>query len=75
MDLKEEYIMYYLAIIQNDTTNALYAYNTESEALAAYHTELAYRAEGRTSTKCAILDTNLRVIRSEIWTAPVTEGE
>lgn len=65
--------MYYLAIIQNDTIAALYTHNTESEALAAYHSELAYRADGRTSTKCAILDSNLRVIRSEIWTAPVTE--
>lgn len=65
--------MYYLAIIQNEQTAALYTYTTESEALAAYHTELAYRAEGRTSTKCAILNANLQVIRSEAWTAEVSE--
>ena len=64
--------MYYLAIIQNEQTATLYTYATESEALAAYHTELAYRAEGRTSTKCAILNASLQVIRSESWSAEVS---
>lgn len=63
--------MYYLAIIQNETTNALYVYNTFEDALAAYHTELAYRAEGRTSTKCVIFDSELRTMRAEVYTAPV----
>jgi len=71
--------MYYLAIVQNDTTNALYSYNSYEEALAVYHSELAYRAEGRTSTKCAILDKDLSLLRQETYTAPVTaepnEGE
>lgn len=65
--------MYYLAIIQNETTNALYVYNTFEDALAAYHTELAYRAEGRTSTKCVIFDSELRTMRAEVYTAPVSE--
>ena len=65
--------MYYLAIVQNDETQALYRYNTYEETLAAYHTELAYRAEGRTSTKCAILDNDLHMLRQEIYTAPTTE--
>lgn len=65
--------MYYLAIVQNDSTNALYTYNTLEAALAAYHQELAYRGEGRTSTKCAILDSNLNMLRNEIYTAPVSE--
>lgn len=64
--------MYYLAIVQNDTTNALYTYNTFEDALAAYHQELAYRAEGRTSTKCAIMDSDLHMLRNEIYVAPVT---
>jgi len=70
--------MYYLAIVQNDTTNALYSYNSYEDALAAYHTELAYRAEGRTSTKCAILDHDLNMLRQETYIAPATaepEGE
>lgn len=71
--------MYYLAIVQNDTTNALYSYNTYEDALAAYHQELAYRAEGRTSTKCAILDADLHMLRQETYVAPATaepiEGE
>lgn len=75
--------MFYLAIVQNDETQALYRYNTYEEALAAYHTELAYRAEGRRSTKCAILNGDLQMLRQETYTAPTepnvepeaTEGE
>ena len=67
--------MYYVAVIQNNNTPALFAYNTESEALAAYHTELAYRAEGRTSTVCAILNSTLQVLRNEIWEAEPTVFE
>lgn len=66
--------MYYLAIVQNDETQALYRYNTYEEALAAYHTELAYRAEGRTSTKCAILDHDLNMLRQETYIAPVSDN-
>ena len=66
--------MYYLAIVQNDTTNALYSYNTYEDALAAYHTELAYRAETRKSTKCAILDGDLNMLRQETYVAPVSDS-
>lgn len=65
--------MYYLAIIQNENTSALYNYSTFEQALAAYHTELAYRAEGRTSTRCVIFDSELRTLRAEVYTAPIPE--
>lgn len=67
--------MYYLAIVQNNDTQALYRYNTLDEALATYHTELAYRGEGRTSTKCTILDDNLQAIRNDSYTAPTPNSE
>lgn len=70
--------MYYLVIAQNNDTQAVYRYDTMDAALAAYHAELAYRAEGRTSTKCAILDTELRYIMGETYakeTAPVEEPQ
>lgn len=63
--------MYYLAIIQNNTTNALYIYNTFEDALAAYHTELAYRSDDRTSTRCVIFDSELRTLRAEVYEKPV----
>ena len=66
--------MYYLAIVQNDTTNALYTYSTYEDTLAAYHSELAYRAEGRKSTKCAILDGDLQLLRQETYVAPVSDN-
>lgn len=66
--------MYYVAIVQNDETQALYRYNSYEEALAAYHTELAYRAEGRRSTKCAILDGDLQMLRQETYIAPVSDN-
>jgi hypothetical protein len=66
--------MYYLAIVQNDETQALYRYNTYEEALAAYHTELAYRAETRKSTKCAILNGDLQMLRQETYIAQNTDS-
>lgn len=65
--------MYYLIKIQNDSTQGIYRYDSLDTAMAAYHAELAYRAEGRTSTKCAILDSDMCVVRSEVYTAPITE--
>lgn len=66
--------MYYVAIVQNDETQALYRYSSYNEALAAYHSELAYRAEGRKSTKCAILNGDLQLLRQEVYTAPVSDN-
>lgn len=67
--------MYYLAIVQNDETQALYRYNAYEDALAAYHTELAYRAEGRKSTKCAILNADLQMLRQEKYVSPDAEPD
>lgn len=66
--------MYTVVIVQNNITPAIYAFATENEALAFYHSELAYRAEGRTSTKCAILDPDLNMLRQEIYTEELQEG-
>lgn len=66
---------FYLAVIQNDTTPALFSYDSQDKALAAYHSELAYRAEGRTSTKCALMNEELEVIKRESYFAPTSESE
>lgn len=65
--------MYIVLIMQNETTPAVYTFATENEALAYYHTELAYRHESRTSTKCALLDSTFQVLRCEEYRAPQTE--
>lgn len=70
--------MYYLVIVQNNNTQAVYAYNNLDAALAAFHSEMAYRAEGRTSTKCAILDESMYIVKSETYTKepePAAESE
>lgn len=61
---------YYLIIVQNNETVAIYSYNSMNDALAAYHTELAYRNEARTSTECAILNADLQVMIRESYVAP-----
>ena len=48
--------MYFLTIIQNYSVPAIYSYQTKSEALTAFHNELAYRNEARTSTVCILYD-------------------
>ena len=65
---------FYLAVIQNETTSALFSYDSQDVALAAYHNELAYRASSRTSTKCALMNDELEVIKRESYYAP-TESE
>ena len=59
--------MYYLVIIQNDSTQAVYSYETNDMALAAFHSELAYRGEGRNKTVCVILDDNGTLVTREVW--------
>lgn len=73
--------MYYLAIIQNHgESNALFTFNSFEEALARFHSELAYRHESRTQTVCTILNSEGQALRNEVYNAPVqvtepTEGE
>ena len=65
--------MYYLVIVQNGNTQAVYAHTSYDSALATYHNELAYRAEGRTSTLCVILDGYGNTIKQELWRAAPEE--
>ena len=59
--------MYFLVIIQNNTTQAIYAHESLDSALAAFHQELSYRGEGRTSTVCAILNQIGELVKREDW--------
>lgn len=59
--------MFYLVIMQNDTTQTVYSYTTLDDALAAFHNELAYRAEGRNKTVCVILNSVGDLIKKEYW--------
>lgn len=65
--------MYYLIKVQNDSIPAITGYNSLEDVNAAFHTEMAYRHETRFSTKCMILDSDLVVVRTEVYTAPVPE--
>lgn len=67
--------MYYLVIIQNDSTQAIYAYPSFDAALAAYHTELAYRGEGRNKTVCVILNSIGGEVKGEYWERKLEENE
>ncbi len=60
---------HYLTVVQNDDTAACYVYNDKQEALAAYHTELAYRSSDRTSTLCIVSNANGMVVASEKYVA------
>lgn len=66
--------MYYVITIQNNTIPAIYSYETMEAALAYFHTELAYRHESRTSTRCMIVDSELSLIRQESYVAPVPDN-
>lgn len=61
---------FYLIIVQNDTVVTIYSYDNLDTALAAYHSELAYRNESRTATDCAILNADLQVMYRESYKSP-----
>ena len=58
---------YYLVIIQNGNTQAIYEKAGYDEALSAFHSELAYRAESRVSTMCMIIDGSGNVYKREMY--------
>ena len=49
-------VKYYVAIVQNGNTQALYAYDNVDVALEKYHSELSYHAKSRNSTLCLLFD-------------------
>lgn len=67
--------MFYLAIIQNDETQALYRYPDYDTALAKFHSELAYRAAGRRKTVCTILNSLGELVKTEYWELENADGE
>lgn len=58
---------FYLLIVQNNDTQAVFTHESFDSALAAFHNELAYRADGRTSTMCAIIDEKGFMHKVEYW--------
>ncbi|MBO7452781.1 MAG: hypothetical protein J6U54_20820 [Clostridiales bacterium] len=59
--------MFFLVIIQNNTIPAIYAYQDYDEALARFHTEMAYRSSDRYATACSILDRAGNIHKQESW--------
>lgn len=66
--------MVFVAVIQTtDTGNALEIskalldYPTLDEALAKFHTELAYRGAGRVKTVCVVVDEYGNTIKRDYW--------
>jgi hypothetical protein len=66
--------MFYLVIIQNDASQAVYRYDTLDAALAQFLNELAYRAEGRTKTVCVILNNIGELVKREDWEAEAVDN-
>ena len=67
--------MYYLVTIQNESTQTVYSYETLDQAISVFHTELAYRGEGRIKTVCVILNKNGELVKREAWEKPTNGGE
>ena len=67
--------MYYLVILQNNSSQAIYPYNSYDQALSAFHSELAYRNESRTKTVCVIIDSVGNTLKKECWASSDTSAE
>ena len=57
----------YLFIIQNGEITVSYKYDSMDECLVAFHNELAYRNDARTSTVCLIIDNQGRVLKQDSY--------
>ena len=64
--------MYYLTIVQNDSTQAVYGHQDIDTALASFHSELAYRGDGRNKTLCVIIDDKGELVKTELWERKLT---
>ena len=58
---------YFVTIIQNDSTCACFAYDNRADAMAKFHSEMAYRHESRTSTVCSVMNSNGDTVAKDIW--------
>lgn len=58
---------YYLTIIQNDETCAIFKYDSYDTALAQMYTELAYRGSERMQTFCQIIDCKGHIRKTDLW--------
>lgn len=67
--------MYYLITVQNGDTPSMLGYETHDAALAAFHNELGYRHESRTSTKCMIINDNLEMFERDNYIAEPVQTE
>ena len=57
----------YLVIIQNNESCAAFKYDKYDAALAAMHTELAYRGSDRWQTLCLIVKEDGTISNIELW--------
>lgn len=58
---------YYVAIVQNGNTQALFAYDNIDTALEKFHSEMGYHESTRNSTLCLLFDQTGYVMRNELW--------
>lgn len=63
---------YILTIVQNGNVCTAYGYEKKEDALAMFHSELAYRGEGRVSTVFYLIDAYGNKVDKDTW---FKEGE
>lgn len=66
---------FYVACVQNDSTQSVYAYNNIDDAMAFYHSELGYRSEQRNKTLCVLFREDGAVMCHEVWERKLEENE
>lgn len=66
--------MYYLVTIQNDSSQAIFAYESRDAALSAFHSELAYRADARLKTVCVVMNNDGDVIKKEVYSKETADS-
>ena len=61
---------YFVTVVQNDSTCACFAYENKPDAMAKYHSEMAYRHASRTSTVCSVINSNGDIVAKERYIKP-----
>lgn len=66
---------HFVTIIQNDEVCACYAFDSRKDAMARYHSELAYAMNAGITTMVVVVNSNTSVVASEKYTAPIPVDE
>lgn len=64
-----------VTIVQNEETTASFLFPDKPQAMAKFHTEMAYAHSAGVTTMCSVMSTSGSVVATDKYTAPPASVE